>query len=97
MNAPNAEIEPVEGPMTAAEPTSSSAVLAILHSWADKGWLRRLDSAMATFMQELDASALQVAGVIRVMHDLHRVGLGKGNAIVEAAKCFHRPGASRAG
>lgn len=57
MNAPNAEIEPVEGPMTAAEPTSSSAVLAILHSWADKGWLRRLDSAMATFMQELDASA----------------------------------------
>lgn len=57
MNAPNAEIEPIEGPMTAAEPTSSSAVLATLHSWADKGWLRRLDSAMATFMQELDASA----------------------------------------
>ncbi len=28
-----------------------------LHRWAEEGWLRRLDSAMASFMQELDPSA----------------------------------------
>jgi exodeoxyribonuclease V alpha subunit len=37
--------------------TLSGATLTILHAWADQGWLRRLDSALATFMQELDASA----------------------------------------
>ena len=31
--------------------------LATLHSWADKGWLRRLDSALAAFMLEIDPSA----------------------------------------
>ena len=31
--------------------------LTVLHSWADKGWLRRLDSALAAFMRELDPSA----------------------------------------
>ena len=31
--------------------------MAILHDWADKGWLRRLDSAMAAFLRDLDASA----------------------------------------
>jgi exodeoxyribonuclease V alpha subunit len=31
--------------------------LAVLHSWSDKGWLRRLDSAMAAFMRELDPGA----------------------------------------
>ena len=36
---------------------NSVATLAILHSWADLGWLRRLDSAMAAFMLELDPSA----------------------------------------
>jgi exodeoxyribonuclease V alpha subunit len=40
--------------------TPSTAALAVLHAWADKGWLRRLDSAMATFMQELDLAASPV-------------------------------------
>ena len=31
--------------------------LAILHGWADKGWLRRLDSALAAFMKELNSAA----------------------------------------
>lgn len=30
---------------------------ALLHSWADQGWLRRLDSALAAFMLEQDAQA----------------------------------------
>ena len=34
--------------------------LSILHSWADKGWLRRLDSALAAFMRELDPMASPV-------------------------------------
>lgn len=44
-----------------AMPDSTSADLAypltILHACADKGWLRRLDSALAAFMQELDTTA----------------------------------------
>ena len=34
--------------------------LTILHSWADKGWLRRLDSALAAFIRELDPTASPV-------------------------------------
>jgi hypothetical protein len=34
--------------------------LTVLHSWADKGWLRRLDSALAAFMRELDSKASPV-------------------------------------
>lgn len=45
------EIHPANTPANHADP------LAILHNWADKGWLRRLDSAMAAFMRELDSSA----------------------------------------
>lgn len=45
-----------------SENTSTTLIdpLDILHSWADKGWLRRLDSAMAAFMRELDSSATPV-------------------------------------
>ncbi len=39
---------------------TSSATVATLHAWADKGWLRRLDSAMAAFMLEMDAAASPV-------------------------------------
>ena len=35
-------------------------LMTILHSWADKGWLRRLDSALAAFMRELDPKASPV-------------------------------------
>ena len=31
--------------------------LITLHRWADQGWLRRLDSALAAFMRELDPAA----------------------------------------
>lgn len=36
---------------------TNADILEKLHQWADAGWLRRLDSAMASFMQELDPSA----------------------------------------
>ena len=38
-------------------PPQPDDILTLLLTWSDKGWLRRLDSAMATFMQELDTSA----------------------------------------
>ena len=47
-------VEPDSTPELLADP------LAILHSWADLGWLRRLDSALANFMRELDPSAAPV-------------------------------------
>lgn len=55
----------IDAVMTASalQPAPESALgivadtMAILHGWADQGWLRRLDSAMAAFMRELDASA----------------------------------------
>lgn len=34
-----------------------TAPLDTLHRWADEGWLRRLDSALAAFMRELDPHA----------------------------------------
>ena len=43
--------------MTASTLLSANDPLAILHGWADKGWLRRLDSALAAFIRELDPSA----------------------------------------
>lgn len=42
--------------MTTA-PVANAKILQLLHQWADAGWLRRLDSAMASFMQELAPSA----------------------------------------
>jgi exodeoxyribonuclease V alpha subunit len=46
--------------LTTSVTTPNATNLSILHAWADKGWLRRLDSALAAFMQELDASASPV-------------------------------------
>jgi exodeoxyribonuclease V alpha subunit len=46
--------------MTEPACTLPTATLATLHAWADKEWLRRLDSAMAAFMLELDVLATPV-------------------------------------
>ncbi|MDO8777990.1 MAG: exodeoxyribonuclease V subunit alpha [Burkholderiaceae bacterium] len=48
-------IPPLVAPQHASATVSDP--LAILHDWADKGWLRRLDSALASFMRELDSAA----------------------------------------
>ncbi len=48
------------GPGAHSMTASATSPSAVLQAWADKGWLRRLDSAMATFMLELDASASPV-------------------------------------
>ena len=54
MNTTTAHLDLVE-PLDAS--TLATATLSTLHGWADKAWLRRLDSALAAFMLELDASA----------------------------------------
>ena len=43
--------------------TPLPSTLAQLHSWADQGWLRRLDSALAALMLELDPGAAPVLQV----------------------------------
>ena len=55
-------VEPDSTPELLADP------LVILHSWADLGWLRRLDSALASFMRELDpdASPVLLVGLVRL-------------------------------
>jgi exodeoxyribonuclease V alpha subunit len=51
MNESALQIIPENTPALPADP------LTILHGWAENGWLRRLDSALAAFMRELDSSA----------------------------------------
>lgn len=48
-------------------PVTNAKILDLLHQWADAGWLRRLDSAMASFMQEQDPSASAVMLVSTAM------------------------------
>jgi len=60
MSTPTIQIdllEPLDAPMTQATHQPAIATLTTLHGWADKGLLRRLDSALASFMLELDAAA----------------------------------------
>lgn len=57
MNSATATQEFHDASMTEPASPTPTDTLTTLHAWADKGWLRRLDSAMAAFMQELDASA----------------------------------------
>jgi len=57
MNTPGAHLKPLNSPMTQANTIPADSTLATLHDWADKGWLRRLDSALAALMHELDAAA----------------------------------------
>src|SRR5665647_2882511 len=65
MNTLTSTQDPSDAAMTeSAQQVASEHTLAtvndpltVLHGWADKGWLRRLDSALAAFMRELDPSA----------------------------------------
>jgi exodeoxyribonuclease V alpha subunit len=44
-------------PALTAGPIGADELLATLRDWSDRGWLRRLDSAMAAFVRELDPLA----------------------------------------
>ena len=53
---------PAEAPspsptQAAALPVATSALLTTLRLWADQGWLRRLDSALAALLAELEPEA----------------------------------------
>lgn len=51
---------PAEAPsptQAAALPVATSALLTTLRLWADQGWLRRLDSALAALLAELEPDA----------------------------------------
>ncbi len=40
--------------------TSNQRLIQVLFDWTEKGWLRRLDSALASFLSEVDAAATPV-------------------------------------
>jgi exodeoxyribonuclease V alpha subunit len=52
--------------VTSADSTPANT-LQVLHDWAKQGWLRRLDSAMAALMRELDPKAPPVLLVCTAM------------------------------
>ncbi len=49
--------EPILHVVPEGTPASDTDALAVLRAWSEKGWLRRLDSAMAAFMRELEPAA----------------------------------------
>jgi len=53
----------------------AATVLAVLQRWADKGWLRRIDSALANFVHEQDPRA-QPAVLVAAALLTHREGRG---------------------
>jgi len=53
----------------------TATVLAVLQRWADKGWLRRIDSALANFVHEQDPRA-QPAVLVAAALLTHREGRG---------------------
>lgn len=57
MNSATITQNPLATKMTEPYPQLSADTLTILQAWADKGWLRRLDNALANFILELDPSA----------------------------------------
>ena len=54
-----------------------------LHAWADQGWLRRLDSALAAFVQEQDP---QAAPAVLVASALLAQMEGRGHSCLPLAK-----------
>ena len=57
MNGPNTTLDSSLSTSTQLTSDSATTALSVLQEWADKGWLRRLDCAMAAFMLELDPAA----------------------------------------
>ena len=75
-------------PNLAAGPISSDELLAILRDWSDRGWLRRLDSAMAAFVRELDPQAsapvLLASAILTQME-------GRGHTALALSPCVSQP------
>ena len=59
-----------------------------LHEWSDQGWLRRLDSAMATFVQERDPKA---SAVLLVACAILTHMEGRGHTCLPLADSGHWP------
>lgn len=72
------------------EATLNTDPLPVLHRWADQGWLRRLDSALAGFMRELDPAAspalLVSSAVLGQME-------GRGHTCLPLQQLVHQPAA----
>ncbi len=69
-------------------------LLHTLHAWADQGWLRRLDSALAAFVQEQDP---QAAPAVLVASALLAQMEGRGHSCLPLAKLVQPAAACWAG
>ena len=91
---PTESFEPTERPASTAlvpdapQPETAVAWLATLNAWTDHGWLRRLDSAMARFMTELDPAA---APTLLVAAALLTHMEGRGHTCLALAPLLARP------
>lgn len=75
-------------PPLAAGQIGPDELLATLRDWSDRGWLRRLDSAMAAFVCELDPQAgtpLLLASAILTQME------GRGHTALALAPCVSQP------
>ncbi|MDD2727983.1 exodeoxyribonuclease V subunit alpha [Malikia sp.] len=69
-------------------PIDPDELLATLRAWSDRGWLRRLDSAMAAFVRELDA---QAAAPVLLASALLTQMEGRGHTALALAPCVSQP------
>ncbi len=75
-------------PALAAGPIGAHELLATLRDWSDRGWLRRLDSALAAFLSELDPQAevpLLLAGAWLTQME------GRGHTALALEACVSHP------
>ena len=75
-------------PSLACGPIGPDELLAILRDWSDRGWLRRLDSALAAFLRELDPQAgvaVLLAGAWLTQME------GRGHTALALAPCVNQP------
>ena len=87
--APVAMAALVAAPIAATAATAASTLEA-LHAFSEAGWLRRLDSALATFMAELDP---QAAPAVLVATALLAQMEGRGHSCLPLAPLLAQPGA----
>lgn len=77
-------------PMPILTPLSPQETLDTLRAWSEAGWLRRLDSALAAFMAELDPHA---APVVLVATALLAHMEGRGHSCLPLAPLLAQPSA----
>ena len=97
MNPPT----PLHHPGATETPSAASSTLATLRLWADQGWLRRLDSALAALLLELDPQSspalLVSAALLAHMEGRGHTCLPLAPVVGQASSVLDWPPAAQAG